>query len=128
MATMQDVAETINLLRLAVVQNLAQAETNLGMLFETGVGVSRDFGEAARLCKIETGSTDRNSCELETFISSNFVMPLPVILTIACGAGKGGGWGWGGISVEVEPYRAPCCGIRLLFFVTHFLTSPIEFR
>ena len=42
----QDYAEAVRLWRLAAAQGLADAQFNLGYIFENGLGVARDIAEA----------------------------------------------------------------------------------
>jgi TPR repeat protein len=48
----QDYAEAVRLYRLAVAQGHADAQSNLGFMFENGRGVAQDYAEALRLYRL----------------------------------------------------------------------------
>jgi hypothetical protein len=60
----QDDAEAVRLYRLAAAQGLAEAQRNLGNMFENGEGVAQDYAEAVRLYRLaaEQGHAEAQKC------------------------------------------------------------------
>jgi TPR repeat protein len=57
----KDLAEAARLFRLAADQGNANAQFNLGVMYENGEGVAKDLGEAMRLFRLAADENDADA-------------------------------------------------------------------